>query len=99
MNDDNHPQDDKWRQLLARSGPTFAAETEPPYGFVTSTLARLRNESREQEVMERIGLRALLASFVILLVTAGFVWMQFQDGLEMEPGVNSLIRAHDFTLG
>ena len=99
MNDNHHPQDDKWRQLLAHSGPTFAAETELPYGFVTGTLARLRSESREQELIERIGLRALLASFVILLVTVGFVWMQFQDGFEMEPGVNTLIRTHEFTLG
>lgn len=99
MNNETHSQDDKWRNLLARSGPSFAAQTELPYGFVTSTLARLRSENRERELMERIGLRALLASFVILLVTAGFTWMQLQDRVELEPGVNTLIKAHDFSLG
>ena len=37
-----------WMNLLAQSVPTFAAETAPPYGFVTSALAALRAEGRQQ---------------------------------------------------
>ena len=38
--------DEKWRGLLLRSAPTFTGEAEPPYGFVTGALARLRQKAR-----------------------------------------------------
>jgi len=62
--------DEKWQSLLLRSTPTFIGEAEPPYGFVTGTLARLRVEKGQQEEIERISWRALLASLAALVVAA-----------------------------
>ena len=44
----NTREDEKWQSLLARCAPTFTGEAEPPYGFMTRTLARLRTETRQQ---------------------------------------------------
>lgn len=54
--------DPRWQRLLAQSKPTYQPETEPPYGFVTRTLAQLRTRRAQQDVLERIGLRALWVS-------------------------------------
>ena len=96
MNIDPHSREDAaWQALLARSTPTFTGETTPPYGFVTSTLARLKSE-KEREVLERIGLRALFASFSILVAAAVLtVGLQIHDRLDVEPGVNSIFQADD----
>ena len=66
----NSNEDQVWQNLLLRSTATFSGQGEPPYGFVTGTLARLRAETRQQEELERIGWRALLASLAALLVAA-----------------------------
>jgi anti-sigma-K factor RskA len=86
--------DEKWQSLLLRSTPTFTGEAEAPYGFVTATLARLRAEKRQQEDVERIGWRALLASLAALVVAATVTLsVNFSDrGGDFEPGVKSLVQ-------
>jgi ethanolamine utilization cobalamin adenosyltransferase len=87
-------EDEKWQGLLLRSTPTFTGEAEPPYGFITTTLARLRAESRQQEELERIGWRALLASLAALVVAATVALsVNFRDPAgDFEPGVRSLVQ-------
>jgi hypothetical protein len=96
----NTREDEKWRNLLLRSAPTFAGEAVPPYGFVPGTLARLRAENRQQEALERIGWRALLASLAALAVAATVtlsVGLRDQGG-DFEPGVKSLVQMESIQL-
>ena len=97
MNTGNHPQaDEKWRALLARSTPTFTGDAAPPYGFVTSTLARLKAEKGEIDLLAKIGLRALFASLAILVAVAGLsVGIQLQDRMDFDPAVKSLLQADE----
>jgi hypothetical protein len=90
----NISEDEKWQSLLLRSTPTFTGEATPPYGFITGTLARLRAENRQQEELERIGWRALLASLAALGVAATVTLsVNFTDrGGDFEPGVRSLVQ-------
>ena len=88
----NNNADDTWRNLLAQSAPTFAAEQEPPYGFVTSTMAALRAEHRQQREFERIGLRALWAALAALGVTAVVALSIHQDSPDFDPGVRGLVQ-------
>jgi hypothetical protein len=85
-------EDQIWRALLSASKPAFAGETEVPYGFVTRTMARLRDARREREQLERISLRAIFASLAMLAlvatVTAG---MEFSRGRDVDPGMRSLL--------
>jgi anti-sigma-K factor RskA len=88
----NTREDEKWQLLLSHSLPAFAGEAEPPYGFVTATLGRLRSEKRQREELERVGWRALFASLAtlaaVVAITAG---LQLQDRNEPDPGVKSMI--------
>jgi hypothetical protein len=89
----NYP-DLTWRNLLAQSAPTFAAEATPPYGFVTSVLAGMRAQDRQRREVERIGLRALwaaLAALGVAVVVTVSVNMS-QDKNEFDPGVRSLVQ-------
>jgi hypothetical protein len=90
----NISEDEKWQRLLLRSTPTFTGEATPSYGFITGTLARLRAENRQQEELERIGWRALLASLAALGVAATVTLsVNFTDrGGDFEPGVRSLVQ-------
>jgi hypothetical protein len=90
----NSKEDEKWRSLLLRSVPTFAGEATAPYGFVTSTLARLRTEDTQQEEFERIGWRALLASLGALAIAVTVTLsLNFTDrGGDFEPGVRNLVQ-------
>jgi len=90
----NRNNDEKWQDLLLLSTPTFAGEATPPYGFITSTLTRLRAEKREREELERIGWRALLASLAALMVAATVTLsVNFMDHRsDLEPGVRSLVQ-------
>ena len=92
-------EDEKWQGLLLRSAPTFAGETTPPYGFVTSTLARLKAEKREREQLDLIGWRALLASLTALAAVVTItVGLQLQDRNDLDPGVRSIIEVANVPL-
>ena len=85
-------EEEKWHNLLGQSAPTFAGETEPPYGFVTGMLGRFRAAERQREEAERIGWRALLASLVTLAAVVTLtVGLQLHDRNEIDPGVRSII--------
>ncbi len=90
----NTREDEKWQGLLLRSASTFVGETEPPYGFVTSTLTRLRAEQVQVKEIERIGWRALLASIAALAVAAVVtISVNFSDrGSDFEPGMRSVVQ-------
>ncbi len=90
----NTREDEKWQSLLLRSKPAFAGETELPYGFMTSTLARLKSERQMLEECERIGWRALLASFAALVIAAAVtLTVNFNDPSgDFEPGIRSSIQ-------
>jgi hypothetical protein len=91
--------DDKWQKLLACSMPTFAGEAMPPYGFMTATLGRLR-EQGTQEQAERIGWRALLASLAALVVAGAitFTVNTNNHSSEFEPGVRSMVQMENIPL-
>jgi hypothetical protein len=97
MNDSEQAQ---WHNLLAMSAPAFAVgETAPPYGFVTRVRARLETESCQREMMERVGLRALLASLAVLILTAAImIEVNRADRPDFEPGLGGLLQAADVPL-
>jgi hypothetical protein len=83
-----------WKNLLAQSAPTFSPEPTPPYGFVTSTLAAMRAENRQQREVERIGIRALWAALAALGITA-VVTLSItlhHDNSDFDPGVRGLVQ-------
>jgi hypothetical protein len=97
----NTPQDDLWSNLAALGAPAYTtAGDAPPYGFATRLLARLRSEQREQKLMERIGLRAIFASFVILLVTGVYALglNHSRNKSDLEPGLRGFLQAADAPL-
>ena len=91
--------DDKWQKILARSMPTFAGAAAPPYGFMTATLGRLREQSLQEEA-ERIGWRALLASLAAMVVAGAitFTVNSNNHGSEFEPGVRSFVQMENIPL-
>lgn len=87
-------EDEKWQSLIALSAPTFAGDTALPYGFMTSTLARIKAEKRECDMMEKIGLRAVFASLGALAVIA-VVTLSLSDTSshgDLDPGVRTLVQ-------
>ena len=69
-----------------------AGEAVPPYGFVTSTLAQLRATQRQQNALERLGWRALLASLGMLAVVATLTFgMNFESRSDLDPGITNII--------
>ena len=92
-------EDTAWRALLAQSQPAFQGETEPPFGFVTATTARLMAERRKLDLMETIGLRALAASLAALgLATAVTFFLEVRDADGMDPGIKSLAYVENMPL-
>jgi hypothetical protein len=96
----NTKEDEKWHALLQRSASTFEPELTPPYGFITSTLTRIREESQQVRDLERIGWRALLASFGALamaaVVTVGVTYHVNQS--DFDPGVRALIQMDNISV-
>jgi hypothetical protein len=90
----NPKEDQKWQGLLQLSAPTFAGDAEPPYGMITSTLARLKAGKQQQEDVERIGWRALLASLAALAVAATVTLSvsYLNQGVDFEPGVRGVVQ-------
>ncbi|HEX4141484.1 MAG TPA: hypothetical protein VHY09_14135 [Candidatus Methylacidiphilales bacterium] len=86
-----------WKNLLAQSATTFEPELAPPYGFVTSILAGLRAEQRQERECERIGLRALWVSLAALGVaaTVTVTVSLHQDNSDLDPGVRSLVQVEN----
>lgn len=95
----NSKEDEKWQSLLSRSTPTFTGDAVPPYGLMTRTLAQLKAERRQQEEFERIGWRALLASFTALIAVVSLtVGLQLRDRGDLEPGVSSIIEVENMPI-
>ena len=97
----NDTEDTSWQNLIAISAPAFpgAIDEAPPYGFTTRILAQLGAETRQRELMERIGLRALLASMTILMVTAAFaLGLNHGERSDFEPGLSGILQAADVPL-
>ncbi|MCE0497700.1 MAG: hypothetical protein LV481_07125 [Methylacidiphilales bacterium] len=91
----NTSQDNKWQALLALSAPTFAGEISPPYGFMTSMLAQLRQERQDEQQLVRLCWRAIFASLAALVVAAGVtvsVHGHFNRGNDFDPGMRGLIQ-------
>ena len=92
----NAKEDEKWQALLSLSAPAFAGETTLPYGFMTRTLARLKTEKRQRDLMEKIGLRAFFASLAVLGITVCLTLsFHFQDRTDLEPGMRSIIQVEN----
>jgi len=100
MNADNPSQDDlKWQALLARSAATFAGEEAPPFGFLTSTLARLKAEKRERDLLELIGLRALFTALAVFVAVSGLtIGIQLQHRIDFDPSLKGIIQAEDIPI-
>ena len=94
----NTSQDNKWQTLLALSAPTFAGESSPPYGFMTSMLAQLRQERRDEQQLGRFCWRAIFASLAALVVAVGVtvsVHSHFNRGNDFDPGMGGLIQVEN----
>jgi hypothetical protein len=98
----NNPEDHTWLNLAAIGAPAYSVGgSQPPYGFTTRVLARLRAEQREQKLAERIGLRAIFAAFAILVVTGVFALgldRHASDRSDLEPGLRGFLQAADLPL-
>ncbi len=95
----NEPENTRWHNLIALSAPTFTGDDAPPYGFVTSTMARLREETRQVELAERIGMRALFASLALLFITAMVtLGLQYHDRSDLEPGLRGIVQVENVQL-
>ncbi len=81
------PFDQHWQQTAAqaRQAPQDAA-AELPFGFSTRVLARFQETPAEawEDVFSAIGLRALLATTGLLLISAGYALTEWYD-FRLEP--------------
>ncbi|MCE0483476.1 MAG: hypothetical protein LV479_04470 [Methylacidiphilales bacterium] len=94
----NTNSDLKWKSLLAHSAPTFAIDAMPPYGFITSMLTRMETEKRQQEMMEKIGLRAIFASLGALAVVVTItVSLNLKAAPDLEPGMRGIVQEATFS--
>jgi hypothetical protein len=92
-------EDQCWQQLMTLSAPTFLGDATPPYGFTTATLARLRSESRQNEMIERIGLRAVFASLGMLVVAVGVLMgATYFSQSDLEPGLKSIVQVENLAV-
>ena len=90
----NEHEDQLWQKLVALSAPTYAGAESVPYGFATRFLAGWRTgESRQCEIMERIGLKAFLASLGLLLLAAtAHFGVRYLNRTDLEPGMRGIVQ-------
>jgi anti-sigma-K factor RskA len=94
----NTREDQIWKNLLSASASTFAGEASAPYGFITSTLTRMR-AARQQAEFERVGWRALFASLATLVAVVTLtVGMHMQDRNDLDPGVSNIIEIQNVSV-
>ena len=94
----NTNQDHTWQALLALSAPTFAGDDAMPYGFMTSTLAQLRQERQQERQLGRLCWRAIFASLAVLAVSAGVtagVHKHMNRGDDLDPTMRGLIEVEN----
>jgi hypothetical protein len=92
----NDKEDMQWLNLVALSAPTFALDPTPPYGFTTRFLAQYRTETRQRELVERIGMRALFASLGLLLLAAAVNFgVDYSQRADLEPGLPGLVQVEN----
>lgn len=75
--------DQRWQTLAqqARQAPSEEMDGELPLGFATRVMARAREVSTEpwEDAFNLLGLRALLATAVLFLLSAGFAFSEWYD--------------------
>ena len=64
----NTREDIVWKSLLAQSAATFDGGMTPPLGLAARVLAGVRETRVREAAWERIGLRAIFASLVAVVV-------------------------------
>ncbi len=64
----NTREDNTWKSLLAQSATTFDGDMTPPLGLATRVLAGLSEKRVQEAAWERIGLRAIFASLMAVVV-------------------------------
>lgn len=76
--------DQRWQKLARRADGLFdEALTELPFGFATRVLARSRENPAEswEDIVSALGLRAVLVTAAVCLVSAGLAfsdWYEFR---------------------
>lgn len=76
--------DQRWQKLAKHAdGLLDEALPELPFGFATRVLSRSRESAAEtwEDIVSALGLRAILVTAAVCLVTAGFAfsdWYEFR---------------------
>jgi hypothetical protein len=93
----NEHENQLWQKLVALSAPTYAGDESVPYGFTTRFLADWRaGGSRQCELVERIGFRALLASLsLLLLAAAAHFSVRYLNHTDLEPGLRGFVQVEN----
>lgn len=88
--------DQRW-QTLAQSARPFPEELsgELPLGFATRVLARARETSGEawEDVFNFLGLRAVLATAALFILSSGFAFSDWFDARIEPPTLDSTVTA------
>ena len=100
MNNGNQSHEDaKWKALLTHSAKTFAGDDAAPFGFVTSTLARIKAENKERDLLEFIGLRAVFAALAVLVAVGGLtIGIELQHHVDLDPSLKGIVQAEDIPI-
>ena len=90
----NTREDNTWKNLLAESAPTFIGDDTPPFGLTARVLARVREERTQAAAWERIGLRAIFASFAAVVALA-VVTLARPSTDDVDAPVRSLVQVEN----
>ncbi len=87
-------EDMMWESLLAKSAPTFAGKTTPPYGLTTRILASVRDQRQQEVIWERVGRRAIFAALAAVVGIALLTFVR-HDSDDLDPAVKSVALVED----
>lgn len=86
--------DPRWQQAAARARQApDPADDAPPHGFATRVLARWREAQAEswEDLFSALGLRALLGATALLLVSAGYMWVEWYETRMPAPSLGEAV--------